>query len=138
MVFYVFVPLPNRLQFQPILNKYPLQLKCLKFRIKTKLNRCLSVFVCVCILAKCSPEFKLIWLVSELLRLCAELCNEFKLLASLSINLFAASNLANRLCSDVGNASTSGAAAIELAVLSIKRIDELLLLVFPETVKVIA
>lgn len=83
------------------------------------------------------PEFKLIWLVSELLRLCAELCNEFKLLASLSMSLFAASNLASKLCSDVGKASTSGA-AIEPDVFSIKRIDELLLLVFPETVKVIA
>lgn len=83
------------------------------------------------------PEFKLIWLVSELLRLCAEPCSEFKLLASLSISLLAASNLARRLCSDVGKASTSGA-AIEPDVLSIKRIDESLLLVFPDTVRVIA
>jgi hypothetical protein len=43
--------------------------------------------------------------VSELLRLCAELCNEFKLFASLSINLLAASNFAKRVISDVGRLS---------------------------------
>lgn len=79
------------------------------------------------------PEFKLIWLVSELLRLCAELCNEFKLLASLSINLLAASNLANRLSSDVGNPSTVG--AVVAAGPSIIRIE--LLLSPSEMVKVI-
>lgn len=51
------------------------------------------------------PELRLIWLVSELLRLCAELCNEFILFESLSISLFAASSFANRLSSDDGSCS---------------------------------
>lgn len=49
-----------------------------------------------------SPEFRLIWLVSELLRLWAELCKEFKLFESLSINLLAASNFARSCSSAVG------------------------------------
>lgn len=48
------------------------------------------------------PEFKLIWLVSELLRLWAELWSEFKLFESLSINLLAASNFARSCNSAVG------------------------------------
>lgn len=81
---------------------------------------CSSEILYFCVL----PEFKLIWLVSELFRLCAELCNEFKLLASLSINLFAASNLANKLNSDVGKPSTVG--AVVPAGPSIIRIELLL------------
>lgn len=53
-------------------------------------------------------DVRLIWLVSEFLRLCVE-CSELRLLASLSISLLAASSLASRSISDVGRFSSAGA-----------------------------